>query len=68
MTPATFQRIRAKLRMTQTQLAAVLRIDDIRTIRRWERGERAISGPVSLLMELLDDGLHVADIVGAAPR
>jgi DNA-binding transcriptional regulator YiaG len=56
MTPATFQRIRAKLRMTQTQLAAVLRIEDIRTIRRWERGERAISGPVSLLMELLDDG------------
>jgi DNA-binding transcriptional regulator YiaG len=42
--------------MTQTQLAAVLRIEDIRTIRRWERGERAISGPVSLLMELLDDG------------
>jgi DNA-binding transcriptional regulator YiaG len=56
MTPATFQRIRAKLGMTQTQLAAVLRIEDIRTIRRWERGERAISGPVSLLMELLDDG------------
>jgi DNA-binding transcriptional regulator YiaG len=56
MNPATFQRIRAKLGMTQTQLAAVLRIEDIRTIRRWERGERAISGPVSLLMELLDEG------------
>jgi DNA-binding transcriptional regulator YiaG len=56
MTPATFQRIRAKLGMTQTQLAAVLRIEDIRTIRRWEKGERAISGPVSLLMELLDEG------------
>jgi DNA-binding transcriptional regulator YiaG len=55
MTPATFQRIRANLSMTQTQLAAVLRIEDIRTIRRWEKGERAISGPVSLLMELLDD-------------
>jgi DNA-binding transcriptional regulator YiaG len=56
MTPSTFQRIRAKLGMTQTQLAAALRIEDIRTIRRWEKGERAISGPVSLLMELLDDG------------
>ena len=56
MNPSTFQRIRAKLGMTQTQLAAALRIEDIRTIRRWERGERAISGPVSLLMELLDDG------------
>lgn len=56
MTPATFNRIRKKLGMTQTQLAAVLRIEDIRTIRRWEKGQRAISGPVSFLMELLDDG------------
>jgi len=42
--------------MTQAQLAAVLRIEDIRTIRRWETGERAISGPVTYLMELLDEG------------
>lgn len=56
MTPATFNRIRKKLGMTQTQLAAVLRIGDIQTIRRWEKGRRGISGPVSLLMELLDDG------------
>ncbi len=57
MTPATFKRIRTeRLGMTQTQLAAVLRIDDIRTIRRWEKGDRAISGPVTYLMELLDEG------------
>jgi len=57
MTPNTFKRIRTeRLGMTQTQLAAVLRIDDIRTIRRWEKGEREISGPVSYLMELLDKG------------
>ena len=68
MTPATFKRIRKeRLGMTQTQLAAVLRIGDIRTIRRWETGKRGISGPVTLLMELLDDGhsLHIPDIVTA---
>jgi DNA-binding transcriptional regulator YiaG len=57
MTPATFKRIRTqRLGMTQSQLAAVLRINDIRTIRRWELGERPISGPVCYLMELLDEG------------
>ena len=57
MTPATFKRIRTeRLGMTQTQLAAVLRIEDIRTIRRWETGERPVSGPASYLMELLDEG------------
>jgi hypothetical protein len=33
-----------------------LRIEDDRTIRRWEAGERKISGPVTLLMEMLDAG------------
>lgn len=55
--PEVFKRIRTeRLGMTQSQLAAVLRIDDIRTIRRWETGERSISGPVTFLMELLDQG------------
>lgn len=56
MTPATFHRIRKKLDLTQSGLAVVLRVEDLRTIRRWEKGERAISGPVSYLMELLDEG------------
>ena len=56
MTPETFKCIRKKLGMTQTQLAAVLRVEDIRTIRRWETGERPVSGPASYLMELLDEG------------
>lgn len=56
MTPANFKRIRKKLDLTQTQLAAILRIEDIRTIRRWETGERPVSGPASYLMELLDEG------------
>jgi len=57
MTPTTFKRIRTKrLGMTQSQIAAALRIKDIRTIRRWETGEIPISGPATYLMELLDGG------------
>lgn len=56
MTPSSFKSIRKRAGLTQSGLAAVLRIDDLRTIRRYEKGERAISGPVSLLMEMLDAG------------
>lgn len=56
MTPSEFKAIRQRASLTQTGLAAALRISDIRTIRKWEAGERAISGPVSLLMEMLDAG------------
>ena len=56
MTPATFKAIRQRAGLTQSGLAAVLRIGDIRTIRRWEAGEREISGPVTLLMEMIDEG------------
>ncbi len=54
MTPTEFKSIRNRLGLTQTQLAQRLRIEDIRTIRRYETGERATSGPVSLLMEIMD--------------
>lgn len=54
MTPAEFKAIRERYGLTQTELARVLRISDIRTIRRWEQGERAISGPVQIIMELMD--------------
>jgi DNA-binding transcriptional regulator YiaG len=56
MTPATFHAIRQRAGLTQSELARLLRIEDIRSIRKWEKGERAISGPVSLLMEMLDAG------------
>lgn len=56
MTPQTFKSIRQRAGLTQSGLAAVLRISDLRTIRKWEKGEREISGPVSLLMEMLDAG------------
>lgn len=52
MTPATFKAIRQRLGLTQSELATRLRISDVRTIRRYETGERPVSGPVSVLMEI----------------
>jgi len=52
-----FKAIRERAGLTQTGLAAFLRIEDIRSVRRWEKGDRAISGPVAYLMELLDAGV-----------
>ena len=56
MTPAQFKAIRQRAGLKPPALATLLRISDGRSIRRWEDGTRAVSGPVSLLMEMLDDG------------
>lgn len=56
MLPSTFKAIRQRAGFTQSGLAAFLRISDNRTIRKWEAGDREISGPVTLIMELLDAG------------
>jgi DNA-binding transcriptional regulator YiaG len=57
MTADKFKAIRERAGLTQSQLAALLRVSGKRTVGYWEAGERAISGPVSLLMELLDKGV-----------
>ena len=54
MTPIDFKRIRSQTGMTQSRLAQVLQVSSARTIRHWEMGDRSISGPVALLMELID--------------
>ena len=54
MTPERFRKIRRDNGLTQSQLAAALRVSDLRTIRRWEKGDAQISGPVSLLMEAME--------------
>jgi transcriptional regulator with XRE-family HTH domain len=59
MNPETFRRIRVdRLGLDQAELAALLRIEDRRTISRYECGKRSISGPVSLLMEHMDKYGH----------
>lgn len=56
MIASEFKAIRQRAGLTMTALAVRLRIEDARTIRRYEAGDRAVSGPVSLLMELLNAG------------
>ena len=57
MTHTQFKTIRIRLGLTERQLARILRVKDKRTIRRWGNGEVPVTGPVSYLMELLDEGL-----------
>ena len=54
MTPTEIRAIRQRHGLSQTELAALLRISDLRTIRRWEKGEVPISGPASIVLELMD--------------
>lgn len=54
MTPSEIIAIRNRYGLTQSGLAALLRISDRRTVRRWEKGEIPISGPASIILELMD--------------
>lgn len=56
MTPEEFRAIRTRAGLSLDALARVLRIADKASVHRWEKGTRAISGPVTILMELLDSG------------
>jgi len=56
MKPETIKSIRIRAGLTQSGLATLLRISDLRTIRRWETGDVPISGPASIIMELLGAG------------
>lgn len=56
MTNKEVQSIRKRAGLTQSGLAALLRITDQRTVRRWETGDIPVSGPASIVMELLDSG------------
>jgi DNA-binding transcriptional regulator YiaG len=54
MTPEQFKTIREGAGLTQAALAQLLRLSDSAAIRRYESGRREISGPISLLMELIE--------------
>lgn len=56
MTPATIRAIRNTKGWSQTRLAQVLRIKDLRTIQRWERGAVPVSGPASIVLEMIASG------------
>ena len=56
MTPTEIKAIRQRYGLSQTELAALLRISDLRTIRRWEKGEVPVSGPASVVLEIMATG------------
>jgi DNA-binding transcriptional regulator YiaG len=58
MTAEEFKSIRKGLGLSLAQLGEKLRVKDQRTMRRWEDGEKEISGPVSILMELAARGVE----------
>ncbi len=54
MTGIELRSIRTRAGLSLNQTAHLLRIADLTTIHRWEKGARAISGPASILLEMLD--------------
>lgn len=56
MTPATIKAIRNRAGLSANQLARLLRISDGRTIRRWESGDVPVTGPASIILEMLESG------------
>jgi transcriptional regulator with XRE-family HTH domain len=55
MTPDELKSARYQLGMTQRQLAEALELgkDGSRAVRRWEKNERPISGPVAVAVRLM---------------
>lgn len=58
LTPEEFRQARLKLGLTQSQLAEQLDLgaDGQRAIRRYEQGDRGISGPIRFCIKALLDG------------
>ena len=58
MTAQEFKAIREGKGLSLDQLAAKLRMASDRPLRRFEDGSQEVSGPISILMELLRDGVE----------
>ncbi|MGC2775392.1 MAG: helix-turn-helix transcriptional regulator [Bradyrhizobium sp.] len=50
-TPEALRNARAALGLSADGLARIVRVEDGRTVRRWEAGEREIPGPVIVILE-----------------
>lgn len=50
-TPEALKEARAALKLSADALARIVRVEDGRTVRRWEAGEREIPGPVIVILE-----------------
>lgn len=65
MAPEEVRAARRALGMSQHQLAEALRMgtDGKRAVRRWEAGDRPISGPASVAIEAMLTGWRPATII-----
>lgn len=54
MTPQDVKRIRTNAGLSIRKLMAVLRIRDRKTPMRWESGDVPVSGPASILLEMIE--------------
>lgn len=50
-TPEVLKDARDRLGLSAGALAKIVRVEDGRTVRRWEAGEREIPGPVIVILE-----------------
>lgn len=55
MSPAEFRSIRHEAGLSQSGLATLLGVTKI-SVQNWENSRRPISGPVALLMGLMEQG------------
>lgn len=53
MTPDEFKAARIEAGLFTLKAAAIALESDLRTIRRWENGERAVPGPVRVALRCL---------------
>jgi transcriptional regulator with XRE-family HTH domain len=55
LAPSELKAARLRLGMTQTELAVALKLgaDGDRAVRRWEKGDRPISGPVEVAVTFM---------------
>ncbi len=56
MTATEFKSIRESAGLSVGELADKLRLSSPRLLLRFEQGEQEVSGPISILMELIRDG------------
>lgn len=64
MNPHEVRDARLSMGLTQHELAVLLRMggDGKRSVRRWEAGDREISGPASVAIEALLTGWRPGDL------
>jgi DNA-binding transcriptional regulator YiaG len=54
MTPEALKSARNRLGLSAEAFARMVRVESGRTVRRWESGDRAIPGPVAVIVELTE--------------